>query len=164
MNAKAGLLVFGLGNPGRTDDGIGAWVGERIEALGRTDIVVETGMQLNLEDAAAVAESSAVLFIDADISVRPPFLFRRAYPAGRLEFTSHTMRPEVLVAVCAEYFSSPPPAWILGIRGFDFAIGEGLTPGAKANADEAFAFISDWIGNRQTVARAVPRETGAKHA
>ncbi len=164
MNGDRTLLVFGCGNPGRTDDGVGAWLGERIEELGLANTIVETPMQLNLEDAAAIAGREAVLFIDADIAARTPYVFRRARAAGHIEFTSHTMSPETVLAVCAEYFSPPPPAWILGIRGFDFGFGEGLTPDARANAGEALEFIAGWIDSRREVAAAESLNEGAAHA
>lgn len=164
MNGDGTLLVFGFGNPGRTDDGVGVWVAERIEDLGRDDIIVETPMQLNLEDAAAIAGSEAVLFIDADVTARAPYVFRTARAAGRIEFTSHAMSPEALLAVCAEYFAPPPPAWILGIRGFDFGLGEGLTPAAQANAGKAVEFIVSWIGKWNRAVRAESPEWRAANA
>lgn len=164
MNGDGTLLVFGFGNPGRTDDGVGVWVADRIDELGRDDIVVETPMQLNLEDAAAIAGSEAVLFIDADVTARAPYVFRRACAAGRIEFSSHAMSPEALLAVCAEYFSQPPPAWILGIRGCDFGLGEVLTPAARANAGKAVEFIANWLDSwREAAAAECPNE-GAAYA
>ena len=145
MNRHPGLLVFGYGNPGRGDDGLGPAIAERIEMLERPDILVETPMQLNIEDAALVAEAGSVLFIDADVSLQAPFRLREAGPAGRIEFTSHAMSPETLLAVCADCFVPPPPAWVLGIRGTAFDFAEGLSREAAENAERALRFILDWI-------------------
>ncbi len=148
MSRAAELLVFGYGNPGRGDDGLGPAIAEQIEQRARPGIVVETPMQLNIEDAALIAEAAAVLFIDADEAATEPFALREAGAAGRIEFSSHAMSPEALLAVCADYFSPPPPAWILGVRGVHFGLGEGLSPEAGKNAESAARFIFDWIEER----------------
>ena len=46
------VLVIGYGNPGRQDDGLGAAVIERLEALGLEGVTVDADYQLNIEDAA----------------------------------------------------------------------------------------------------------------
>ena len=150
MNRHPGLLVFGYGNPGRGDDGLGPAIAERIEMLERPDILVETPMQLNIEDAALVAEAGSVLFIDADVSLQAPFALREAGPAGRIEFTSHAMSPEALLAVCADYFAPAPPAWVLGVRGVEFGLGEGISRKAAEHLEAALEFILKWIDHARS--------------
>ncbi len=148
MSRHPQLLIFGYGNPGRGDDGLGPAIAERIELLERPGIVVETPMQLNLEDAALVAEAKSVLFIDADVSLQAPFALREAAPAGRIEFTSHAMSPGALLAVCADYFAPPPPAWVLSVKGVEFGVGEGMSREAAENLEAALEFTLDWIEER----------------
>ena len=54
------ILIYAYGNPGRQDDGLGnKFVEEMAEWISDdsiTNIVLESNYQLNIEDAAAVAE------------------------------------------------------------------------------------------------------------
>ena len=49
------ILLIGYGNPARVDDGLGPALAKAIEQLGLADITVETGYQLQVEDACQVA-------------------------------------------------------------------------------------------------------------
>ena len=50
------ILVYGYGNPGRGDDGLGPAFVEALELLGATDLDCESDYQLAIEDAASLAK------------------------------------------------------------------------------------------------------------
>lgn len=140
------ILVIGYGNPGRLDDGLGPALARRIEALGLPGVTVDSDYQLTVEDAAEVARYDAVIFADADDGGPEPFWMKRAMPAeDGLSFSSHSCRPEAVLALAGELFSSSVQGWLLGIRGYEFnEFGEGLSPHAAANLDQA----AEWLGER----------------
>ncbi len=75
MESRARVLVLGYGNPAREDDAIGPLVADRIAALAIDGVEVDTGYQLAVEDAEAVATHDAVVLVDAaahvfDVDVR----------------------------------------------------------------------------------------------
>lgn len=145
--SAAGTLVLAWGNPGRRDDGLGPAVAAALEALALPGVAVETGYQLEVEDAAELARYGRVLFVDADRAGEAPFQVRRLEPeAGGIGFTSHSVAPGRLLALGRELFGARPEAWLMGIRGYEFdEFGEGLSPRAQANLETAVGFIRDYF-------------------
>ncbi|MCD6565713.1 MAG: hypothetical protein J7K53_07185, partial [Bacteroidales bacterium] len=68
-DSRPGILIYGYGNPGREDDGLGnAFVGairSWIEKNKLTHIEIDSNYQLNIEDADIMARNDIVLFVDA---------------------------------------------------------------------------------------------------
>lgn len=143
MNAveQKPVAILGYGNPGRRDDGLGPALASAIAELELPGVTVEEAYQLNIEDAATLAGHGEVVFVDASIAGGEPFEFRKATAADAISFSSHSVGPESVLAICEEHFSPAPKAWILGIRGYDFALGEGLTAHAEKNLEEALDFV-----------------------
>ena len=133
--------MLGYGNPGRRDDGLGPALVARLEEARVNGLTLDADYQLNIEDGAAIAGHDYVLFVDAAKEGPEPFELRRVRPAPSIAFTSHTVSPEAVLAVCEDHFGAAPQAWTLGIRGYDFEFVEGLTPRAQANLEEAVAFV-----------------------
>jgi len=133
------MLVLGYGNPGRRDDGLGPALAAAVEAMALPGVDVEASYQLNIEDAATLADYAGALFVDAGVQCGVPCTLRKIGAARTITFTSHAVSPESVLAICEENFGPPPAAWILAIRGYDFELGEGLTPEAGKNLDGALA-------------------------
>lgn len=138
-------LVLGWGNPGRRDDGLGPAFAAAVGELGAPGVTVDSGYQLQVEDAAEVARYERVLFVDADRAAEAPFRLRRLEPAReRPGFTSHSVAPGLVLRLSRELFGAAPEAWLLGIRGYDFdQFGEGLSAAAAANLAAATGYVGD---------------------
>ncbi len=140
------VLLLGIGNPGRRDDGLGPALAEAIERLGIPELTVEAEYQLEAEDAAGVAEHDAVVFADADAAGPEPFSFGPVVPVHGLPFSSHSLEPGGVLALAQEVFGRSADAWILGIRGYDFEpLAEGLSDRAQENLALALAFIEPML-------------------
>ena len=136
------VLLFGYGNPGRLDDGLGPVLADAVAALQLEGVTVETNYQLNVEDAAQVAEFDAVVFVDADVACAPPFRFEAIPPRASVSFTSHSVEPAAVLAMAHDMFGASTRAYALGIRGHEFNdFGERLSTQARQNCDAALAFI-----------------------
>ena len=151
---KAGgqLLVLGWGNPGRRDDGLGPAIVEELARLGIPGVAAESDYQLSIEAAADLAEAEKAVFVDAALEGPEPFLVRRLSPSANISFSTHAFGPESLLAVCEEAYHRSPEALLVGVRGYEFDIAEGLTSGAQANSRAALEFITrliqDWKEGR----------------
>lgn len=143
------ILVLGYGNPGRQDDGLGPALVAEIEKLGWPYITAYDNYQLNIEDAIDVAAHDVIWFVDATKTGPSPYSVRDLAPAFSAEFTSHLVRPEVILAITEQYFGKSPRAFLLGIRGYAFAFTEELTPIARLNLDFALSMLTDWIRAEQ---------------
>ena len=140
-----GIFVLGYGNPGRQDDGLGPALAEGIGALRLPGVTVDADYQLNIEDAATLAGYERVLFVDASKTAPEPFALERLSPAKEITFTSHSLSPACVLAMCDEHFGTRPEAWLLGIRGYAFDFDEGLSPAARANLEAALTFVQLWV-------------------
>lgn len=143
--SRSRVLVLGFGNPGRQDDGLGPAAAETLKKLGLPWVTVEINYLLNIEDAADAAEHDCVLFLDAAEFGPEPFDLREVRPAEEVAFTSHIVKPEVIVAICRKHFGRTPRAWLMAIRGYQFELQEGLTEAAKANLERAISHLRVWL-------------------
>jgi len=150
LDARAGsghgqprVLVLGYGNPGRQDDGLGPAVAARIDGLGWPNITAYDNYQLNIEDAVDVAENDVVWFVDAAKAGPSPYEVRDLLPASTIDFTSHLVRPEAVLAIARQCYGKSPQAFLLAIRGYRFEFVEELTNGAVDNLHVALAMLTD---------------------
>ncbi len=137
------LLLFGYGNPGRGDDGLGPELIARIARLRLDDVECQNDMQLQVEHVTDLAGCDRVLFVDADISCAEPFEISGIRPEKDGSYTSHAMSPTALLHAYSQvYGKDAPPAFLLRIRGYDFELGDPLTDKAYANLDAATQLVA----------------------
>ena len=146
------VLVYGYGNPGRGDDGLGPAFAAAIEALELPGVAVDANYQLTVEDAADIGGYATVVFVDAAMQGLAPFWFSRiddsAVKSGG--WTSHSVTPAQVVALARELFASKAAAYALGIRGYDYGdLDECLSERARDNLAEAVAFVRKALVDRQ---------------
>lgn len=136
---KSRVLVYGYGNPGRLDDGLGpALARDLTRRQFGSGVTIESGYQLAIEDAALVAEQDIVVFADADRTCREPFELRRLRPSHEAAFSTHALAPGVLLGLAHEHFGCRTMGFVLGIRGYEFnEFGEKLSPRAQHNLEAA---------------------------
>lgn len=145
----ATVLVFGIGNPAREDDGLGPAAADLIEKAGIPGVIVDADYQLTVEDAATLAEHEAVVYIDASMNGPEPFSFAVVEPERENSFSSHSVRPPGVVALARDLFHSDTPAYVLGIRGYSFAMfTEVMTDQALKNLGAAVGFLKPVLAER----------------
>jgi hydrogenase maturation protease len=135
------VIVYGYGNPGRQDDGLGPFLAGRLEAENIPGVEVVSNYQLNIEDAYTVAQGKAVIFIDASLDCDESFSFYEITPSMEIRFTTHSMSPQSVLALCNDLFEKDIKAYILSIRGYSWEFTEGLSPEAEKNLEKAHAFL-----------------------
>lgn len=144
------VLLIGYGNPGRFDDGLGPELARAVEALGIDGVTVDSDYQLQVEDAAAIAEHDVVIFADAAASGPEPWSFRPVAPGGEISFTTHSISPRAVLALAREHFHRAPEAYVLGIRGYEFeGFGEGLSERARENLEAAISLLERALRERR---------------
>ena len=137
-------LIYGIGNVGRQDDGLGWAFVEWLEAEGLcSNAEMHKNYQLVLEDAELISNKDRVLFIDAtkDASVES-FTLERAAPKMDFSFTSHAISIPAIMATCQQCFERLPEVHVLAIRGYEFELELGLTRAAQQNLDAATAYLA----------------------
>ncbi len=135
-----GVLVYGYGNPGRQDDGLGIAFVRELETMGIPGCAFDENYQLNVEDALTISRFPLVIFADASIQ-GGTFSLSPLHPDREIGFTTHAMHPASVLALCNELYSAFPRCWLLALSGFEWEMKEGLSERAAANlklAVEAF--------------------------
>ena len=159
------ILVIGYGNPGRQDDGLGPALAEAVERLRLPGVTVETDYQLTVEDAAAAAAHRYVVFADASVKGREPFDFRPVHPEAHTSFSTHSLEPEVVLALARDLFRADTRGYALGIRGYRFnEFGERLSDEAQDNLATALRFIVPVLTNCTFDAAVCAAEGSEPHA
>ncbi len=139
------IYVYGYGNPGRSDDGLGAAIIKKLEDEKIPEVVTDCNYQLNIEDADNISSSDVVIFVDASFEAKEPFEFRGIEPAADITFTTHAMSPESVLALCQDIYGKHPKAYVLAIRGYNWDFAEGLSSKAIKNLEEAYLFLMQKI-------------------
>lgn len=140
MKAQS-IYVYGFGNPGRQDDGLGPMIIDKLEKENIEGITTDSNYQLNIEDADNIAGSDFVIFVDASIDGDEPFSFRKIEPSAEITFTTHSMSPESVIALCGDIHGRIPDAYVLAIRGYEWEMFEGLSEKAISNFDAAYNYL-----------------------
>lgn len=150
MSLGAKTLVYGYGNPGRQDDGLGAQCIKKLEDWlvlhPHVELLTDTNYQLNIEDAAAISEVQRVVFVDASIEDIDGFSFTSIQASdAKVEFSMHAVSPSFVVDLCQKIYGHTPEAFLLHIKGYEWDFKEGLTPSASQNLDAAFEFLLHFL-------------------
>ena len=145
------ILVYGYGNPGRQDDGLGPVmiekINEWIEQQGIQHVSTDCNYQLNIEDAERISNFDRVVFVDASIESINNFSLSKVEPGKNLvEFTMHAVSPAYVLDLCNKIFNKTPEAYLVHIQGYEFELVEELTPNAKKNLEQAFKFLTNPSG------------------
>lgn len=141
--------MYGYGNPGRQDDGLGnelvkllqEWtISERI-----SHVSFDSNYQLNIEDAEAVAAHDLVIFADASTEEIEDCLITRVTGERDVSFTSHAASPGYVVKLAGELFDRHPGVFLLHIRGYEWEFREGLSEAAVRNLQRAVDLMKQII-------------------
>lgn len=150
MPEKGKILVYGYGNPGRQDDGLGVALISRLEQWitesNLQHIDADTNYQLNIEDAAAIHPYDEVVFVDASMEDIHDFDFSEVKPDNaRVEFTMHAVSPAFVIDLCRKIYGKSPKARLLHIKGYEWEFEEQLSPPARDNLNKAFDFLINYL-------------------
>jgi hydrogenase maturation protease len=143
------IIIYGFGNPGRGDDGLGVRIAQAIEneaaSFEGLELRVESNYQLNIEDALAVSGTDMAIFCDAAKEGWEPFDFNEIFPSADVAFTTHTMSPASVIALCEELYGRRPKSYLLAIRGYEWGITETLSQRAAENLASTLGFLKGFL-------------------
>lgn len=138
-------LIIGYGNTLRGDDGVGQQVAAAVTAWAQPQIQALAVHQLTPDLAAAIAEVTQVVFVDAALNTgTPPTIALAPLQLNGTEtFTTHIASPHALLALAQRLYGATPIAYLLTIPGVDFELGEGLSAIATTGKAQALQQLRD---------------------
>ncbi len=132
-------LIYGIGNVGRQDDGLGWAFIDWLEESGvcpRADIARH--YQLQLEDADLISHKQRVLFVDATKAADVEGIRLESLTSKMdFSFTSHAISIPAIMATCQHCFDRLPQVQLLTMKGFEWGLQIGLTEKATQNLNSA---------------------------
>ena len=141
----APILVFGWGNPARGDDALGPLFVDAVDAMGLPGVECLTDFQLQVEHALDLEGRHRVLFVDASLGAPEPFGVEPIVARRDDSITTHAMTPQAVLQVYRDLQGEPPPAWLLGMRGECWALGDPVSAAARVRLDAALDWARDWL-------------------
>ena len=143
------VLLFGYGNLSRGDDALGPLLLEYIEDTVNLDTIeILNDFQLQIEHTLDLENRELVLFVDASVACDDAFDFAMITPARDKSYTTHAMSPAAVLDVYQEIKKqTPPPCFLLSIKGEKFELGEGLSENAKQHLAQACQFAGQLLQN-----------------
>ncbi len=145
------ILVYGYGNPGRQDDGIGISVTEKLEDWAKQNqiknVKTDTNYQLNIEDAVNISDNEIVFFVDASKEEIENFTVTKVEPSNKANFTMHAVSPGYVLNICKEMYGNIPETYLVHIKGYEWNFLEEMTHEAQKNLEDSFEFLVKCISN-----------------
>lgn len=139
-------FIFGIGNSGRQDDGLGWAFLDEIKKSNAFHGELHYCYQLNIEDAELVSNAENVIFVDSYAGDLPQnCLLEECKINGEITFTTHALNPEAVLALSKDVYNKRPKAFVLKIKGYEWELDEGLSKKGKRNLKDALDLISDLI-------------------
>ena len=150
MKKQKKILIYGYGNPGRQDDGLGIFFSEAIEKWvyeNKFDhISCDSNYQLNIEDAEVISNYDLVLFADASQEdIEDYSITSVECSTSRIEFSMHAVSPAFVLDLCNKIYNKSPETYLLHLKGYEWDFKEGLSPEAQNNFNKAFLEIKEAI-------------------
>ena len=143
------ILIYGYGNPGREDDGLGIGLVNKLENWAAENhisgIEFDNNYQLNIEDAEMISNKDLVIFADASEEDIEDFCFSVVDGTGKLAFTTHAASTGYILKLCQELFQKSPHVLLLHIKGYDWNFKEGISSRAGENLEAAFSYMMDYL-------------------
>jgi hydrogenase maturation protease len=142
------MLVIGIGNPLRGDDGVGWRLLEELEeAQPRTGVRLRRVQQLTPELAAELAGVQRALFVDAWLAPEgaEPLLRPVAAPLAGGGMDSHRLEPLTVLALAQHLFRSRPAAWELLVPASCFSHGCVFSASLREGLPAARRLLRRWL-------------------
>lgn len=151
MAAFIQILLYGYGNPGREDDGLGIELVRRLETWSKQSgfpgIAFDSNYQLNIEDAEIISQKDVVIFVDASTEEIDDFILTEVTGESDMTFTTHAVSPGFIVKLCTDLFGKCPRVYLLHIKGYQWEFREKISDRAEHNLNNAYEFMKNYLVN-----------------
>lgn len=141
MADRSRVVVIGIGNESRGDDALGPLLVRALDAAAPAHVTLLEDYQLQIEHALDLVDAELVLFIDAGTGTPAPWHFYEVVADPGHSVTSHALSPQAVLHVFATLHGTPPPAFVLCVRGEVFGLGEPISEPATQRMHTALTLL-----------------------
>jgi len=137
------ILIIGIGNNTRQDDGLGWCFIENLEKNGYNEDHLLCKYQMMVEDAEMIAEFDTVIFVDASkAEVENGMEIYEIQPSEQVNFSTHEVPPNQILNLCKTYYNKTPRAYMIAIQGYEWDFKIELTNQAQKNLNKALNYFN----------------------
>lgn len=139
------ILIIGIGNSGRKDDGLG-WL--MLDFIKKKFFNIDClyRYQLQIEDAEILSHYPTVVFVDATReNTENGFFFRSCHPNKGFGLSSHILEPETVLWLEDKLYHKNPMAYALGIEGKEWDLSLDPSEAGLHNLSKAQDFLKNNI-------------------
>lgn len=143
MTTRYPIVVIGVGNEFRTDDGAGLYAARKIKEIGFEHVKVIEGVSDGTSLMEAWEKSTQVFVIDCAVSGAAPGIVYRFDTASDeiprdlfSSYSTHAINVADTVELARILGTLPPHVVIYGIEGNNFAPGNTLSPVVKEKTEQ----------------------------
>ena len=145
MKKSDKIIILGIGNNGRQDDGLGWMFLDFLEEQ-NSDIDIEYRYQLQIEDADLISNYDTVIFVDATKEeTEEGFYLKPCHPSEKYSFSTHALAPETVLYLSHKLYDHNPDASIFAIQGYDWELKMGLSEKGTVNLEKAKKYFKDSV-------------------
>lgn len=142
------ILIAGVGNTIRNDDGIGPYICRCIEEKKLSGVTTAFYHQLHTDLIEEFIKYDSVVIADAAVTGEEvEFYLLKEGTTGAVS-SSHHVNVSLLQQLTSQLYNKQLNIMVCSVRGYDYEMGETLSAAGKNNADKAVSIITDWI-NKQ---------------
>ncbi|SDX82079.1 hydrogenase maturation protease [Lutibacter oricola] len=146
MKKLDNILIIGIGNNTRQDDGLGWAFLDNLVEQGYNEDNLLYKYQLMVEDAELIAEYNTVIFVDAyKKELENGFIFEEIEPAKQVSFSTHAVPPNQILNLCETIYNKTPKAYVLKIEGITWEIEIKLSEQASNNLEKSLNYFNQII-------------------
>ncbi|WP_298370527.1 hydrogenase maturation protease [uncultured Lutibacter sp.] len=140
MKELDNILIIGIGNNTRQDDGLGWRFLELLEKEGFNTSNIVYKYQLMVEDAELIGDYKTVVFVDAcKTELKNGFKFEKIFPSKHVSFSTHNVPPTQILNLCETFYNKKPKAYMLAVQGYLWDIEIGISKKASRNLSKSFS-------------------------
>ena len=145
MKKSDKIIILGIGNNGRQDDGLGWMFLDFLEEQ-NSNIDIEYRYQLQIEDADLISNYDTVIFVDATKEeTEEGFYLKPCHPSEKYSFSTHALAPETVLYLSHKLYDHNPDASIFAIQGYDWELKMGLSEKGTVNLEKAKKYFKDSV-------------------
>ncbi len=146
IKTNSGILLVGIGNTNKGDDGLGWRFVEEVESSGYDYFDMELRSRLRAEDATLVSEYEIVIFVVAvEENLSEGFEVRTGFASGNAFFSKQVQAPGAILFLCNTLYGKFPKAYIVAISGEAWEPEAFLSKVAQKNLQAALGYFIEQL-------------------
>jgi hydrogenase maturation protease len=148
---QANIVILGVGNEYRGDDGAGIVVTRRLRALIPANMLIQEESGEGTALIQAWQGAAWVMLMDAVRSGAPPGTIHRldaraaSVPTGFFHYSTHAFSVAEAVELARSLDQLPPHLIVYGIEGESFSAGVGLSPAVEQAVEAVVALAAEEV-------------------